>query len=64
MPAESPSLAEGLMEMVDNLSAIVIACGGYRAKCEEAGFSSESAEGMAVALHTHLLITAFKPNNG
>lgn len=53
-------LLQGLLTMVEAVSGLAVAAAGYRAKCQEAGFSAEAAEEMAVDMHSELLRSAFR----
>lgn len=56
-PEERTSL---LMTMVDQLADLAHSAAGYRQRCQDAGFSAEAAEQMAVDMHSHLIRKAFE----
>lgn len=52
---EKPDPAEALMAALENVTALVDAVAGYKAKAVDAGFSESAAEMMAVAFHGALM---------
>lgn len=57
MPAERTPYGVVLLEMMDDLNAVIDAVAGYRRRAEEAGFSPTAAEHMALQYH-HVMMHA------
>ncbi len=49
------------MDLLEMMSVVLEAVDGYKAKCEEHGYSPTAAEGMAEQFHMHMLAKIFEP---
>jgi hypothetical protein len=54
------SFVDGLVTMLDSLTAVADAAKGYHTHLSLAGFSSAAADAMTVELHSHILSLIFK----
>lgn len=57
---DEPSLTDEFLQMLENMTPIVAVTAGYRQQCLTQGFSTATAEQMAVAFHQFLLTQALQ----
>jgi hypothetical protein len=53
-------MRNALLEMSDNMAALLDAIDGYRKQLEERGYSPTASEQMAIEYHRHLLAAVFQ----
>lgn len=63
-PAEPPSTAEAMAQVLDQMHQLEEAARGYRARLERMGWSPTAAENMALQFHAGLVTSAFTPRKG
>ena len=59
--SKEAQMVDALIGLVDSLEPMTLACTGYRAKLEAAGYSPTMAEMIAAEVHLALIRKMFEP---
>jgi len=61
---EASDLSNAFLELMVSMTQVLDATVGYRTRCDQAGFSSEACEAMAIDLHGHMMAICFRQAGG